>query len=139
MALFSRKKKESPAPAAPLKAAPKEDKKVEKKAATAARAPANLSVRKRAVDGVLLGPRITEKATDGTARGCYVFDIRRDAGKRDVKEAIIARYGVTPRLVRTSPVMPKSVTTRGSRKAGVKRGGKKAYVYLNAGDKIELA
>lgn len=94
---------------------------------------------KRPVDYVLLSPRITEKATGGNAFGCYVFDIPKRAGKRDVRDAIVARYKLVPRLVRTAMVRSKNVLTRGSRKAGVKAGGKKAYVYLKAGDKIELA
>lgn len=97
------------------------------------------AVLKRAVDYVLISPRITEKATGGNAWGCYVFDIPKGAGKRDVRDAIVARYGLVPRHVGTAMVKSKNVLTRGSRKAGVKAGGKKAYVYLKAGDKIELA
>ncbi len=136
MALFSRKKKETTAQAtvAPAKVAKKEEK-VDTKEAKISKA---LVVRKRGLDSVLLSPRITEKATGGNAIGCYVFDIPRGAGKRDVREAVIARYGVTPRQIRTTKVMAKNVLTRGSRKSGVKAGGKKAYVYLKAGDKIEL-
>lgn len=136
MALFKRKKKEevvTPTPAgaqnAVSKAVP----------AVVATTPLVDARAKRAVDGVLLRPRITEKATDGTAHGCYVFDIPKSATKRDVARAVAVRYGVTPRMVRTAMIKSKNVVTRRSNRAGVKPGGKKAYVYLNAGDKIELA
>lgn len=143
MALFSRKKKEVLAPvAAPAKkevrkTAEKTENSVPPSAPAAGRS--SPPVPKRPLDYVFLSPRITEKAAGANAAGCYVFNIPASAGKREVRDSIIARYGVVPRMVRTTKVMAKNVLTRGSRKAGVKAGGKKAYVYLKEGAKIELA
>lgn len=86
---------------------------------------------------VLKAPRITEKATDSIANSnAYVFDVSPRANKVLIAQAVKARYGVTPIKVNIVPVPSKKVFSRGKR--GVKSGGKKAYVYLKKGDKIEL-
>ena len=85
---------------------------------------------------VLLRPRITEKASLSSSSHVYVFDISLEADKRRVAEAITRIYSVTPRKVRIVPVPSKQVFVRGKR--GVKKGGRKAYVYLNKEDKIEI-
>lgn len=85
---------------------------------------------------VLRSPRITEKALTAQARGVFVFEVAARATKRTVKEAIYALYKVTPRKVAMVTMPKKSVVIKG--KAGVSGGGKKAYVYLKKGDKIEI-
>ncbi|MEK7179926.1 MAG: 50S ribosomal protein L23 [Patescibacteria group bacterium] len=85
---------------------------------------------------VLLRPRITEKASLSSTQHVYVFDISLGANKRDVSKAIMRIYSVTPKQVRIVPVPSKQVFVRG--KWGVKKGGRKAYVYLNKEDKIEI-
>ena len=78
---------------------------------------------KHAKENILHSPRITEKASAQAALDCYVFNIHKDAAKRDVSDAVRAIYKVSPRMVRLATVA----------------GKKKAYVYLKKGDKIELA
>lgn len=86
---------------------------------------------------VLLRPRITEKAALAADKnGVYVFEVAKDANKNSIKASVKAVYGVTPRMVRVATIPSKAVFFRGKR--GVKTGGKKAYVYLKKGDKIEL-
>lgn len=86
---------------------------------------------------VLLRPRITEKAAIGADRnGVYVFEVTPNASKQAIAASVKAAYKVTPIRVRTAKIAPKAVFVRGKR--GVKKGGKKAYVYLKKGDKIEL-
>ena len=86
---------------------------------------------------VLKSPRITEKAVIASeAKGMYAFNVTANATKRSVAEAVKAQYKVTPIRVNLLPVPGKKVF-RG--KWGVKKGGKKAYVYLKKGDKIEFA
>ena len=86
---------------------------------------------------ILVAPRITEKASDVTLGNVYVFDIAPFANKILVTAAIKDVYGITPKKVRITKVPKKSV--RGRRgQMGSKGGGKKAYVYLKAGDTIEL-
>lgn len=86
---------------------------------------------------VLLRPRITEKAAISADRaGVYVFEVLPSATKKSIAASVKAAYKVTPVKVRVAKIAPKAVFIRG--KKGVKKGGKKAYVYLKKGDKIEL-
>ena len=86
---------------------------------------------------VLLRPRITEKAIlSADKSGVYVFEVTEDASKAAIKASIKALYNVTPVKIHTAKIAPKNVFIRGKR--GVQSGGKKAYVYLKKGDKIEL-
>lgn len=85
---------------------------------------------------VLIRPRVTEKASAHSARGVYVFEVRRDAAKREVAAAVRALYNITPVKVAVAPIPRKKVTVKGRR--GITGGGKKAYVYLRPGDKIEV-
>lgn len=86
---------------------------------------------------VLLRPRITEKAALGADKaGVYVFEVASRATKAQIAGSIKATYKVTPVKVRTVTMKPAAVFVRGKR--GMQKGGKKAYVYLKKGDKIEL-
>ncbi|MEK7569509.1 MAG: 50S ribosomal protein L23 [Patescibacteria group bacterium] len=85
---------------------------------------------------IIKNPRVTEKGSLLGATGAYVFDITDDAGKDEVKKAIFALYKVKPRKVNILKVPAKKMRSRG--KVGVKSGGRKAVVYLSAGDKIEF-
>ncbi len=85
----------------------------------------------------LLRPRITEKAAIGADRsGVYVFEVTPKSTKKDISASVKAIYKVEPVRVRTASIPDKKVFIRG--KWGVRKGGKKAYVYLKKGDKIEL-
>lgn len=70
-------------------------------------------------------------------RGVYAFVVRRDATKRDVKDAVELLFKVTPMKIRIVNRPPRS---RRSRVRGTMTapGMKKAYVYLKAGDRINL-
>lgn len=88
-------------------------------------------------ENVLLRPRITEKAALSADRsGVYVFEVSENSNKHTIAASVKAVYKVTPVRVRVAKIAPKAVFVRGKR--GVKKGGKKAYVYLKKGDKIEL-
>jgi ribosomal protein L23 len=88
---------------------------------------------------VLTQARITEKASYVAQDGVYVFDISAQATKRDIMSAVKSLYGVTPRKV--AVVTVKSKTRRNARtgKTGIKKGGRKAYVYLKSGETITIA
>ena len=81
-------------------------------------------------------PKITEKASQAAERNVYTFDIAVGANKMEIKKAIFALYKVKPVKVNVLTVTKKTVMSKG--KAGVKGGGRKALVYLKAGDKIEI-
>lgn len=120
MALFGNKKKEV------------ETKTEEKKLAVAetpARAPRDLSF-------VLARPRITEKATMLAGSNAYAFEVATSATKREIAAAVKEKYNVTPIKVAIVRIPSKQVIVRNRK--GVKRGGKKAYVYLKKGETIEF-
>lgn len=92
----------------------------------------------RDLAGVLVKARVSEKAYYATEKGVYVFEVRMDATKHDVRDAIRAKYNVTPRKINITKQNPRSFFSRQRGRAMTKRGLKKAYVYLKAGDTIEL-
>lgn len=86
---------------------------------------------------LIIRPRITEKASDKAMnQNTYVFDVAPHANKISVGKAIQELYKVHPVKVSILPVPRKQVFVRG--KWGKTKGGKKAYVYLKKGDKIEF-
>ncbi|TSD02907.1 MAG: ribosomal L23 family protein [Parcubacteria group bacterium Athens0714_16] len=86
---------------------------------------------------VLKNARITEKATDlSQDHNVYVFEVDKNTNKREISKAVKTFYNVTPEKIRTVKIPLKNVISRGKR--GVKSGGKKAYIYLKKGDKLEL-
>jgi|SRR3989338_9758046 len=86
--------------------------------------------------GPVLSLRMTEKATLASDKGTYVFNVLKDATKSEIKKAIIKGYKVTPNKIRIVTIKRKEVIVRG--RLGTKKGGKKAYIYLKKGDKIEM-
>jgi large subunit ribosomal protein L23 len=92
------------------------------------------------LSNVILRPRITEKgAVLATDAQTYVFDVATDATKTEIKAAIKQIYKVTPVKIAVLQVPDKKVRVRGQqRKMGVKTGGKKAYIFLKKGDRIEF-
>lgn len=85
---------------------------------------------------VLLRPRITEKATDQSAKNAYIFEVNPGSNKKEIAQAIKEFYKVTPIAIHTMRIPAKNVFSRG--RQGKTAGGKKAVVYLKAGDKIEV-
>lgn len=91
----------------------------------------------RTLSGILLRPRVTEKATDVSAvSNAYVFEVSDKTTKPQVISAVKEIYKVTPKKVAMVKIPRKKIFVRG--KWGVRSGGKKAYVYLKSGDKIEF-
>lgn len=87
---------------------------------------------------VLLKPYISEKAFLAGERNVYVFEIAHDATKRDVARAIKIAYNVEPVKVRTAKLPGKVASHRMPGRPGMRKGTKKAYVYLKEGDKLSL-
>lgn len=122
MALFSRKKKADAETKVPA---------VAKVAVKALSTDRNLA-------SVIISPRITEKAVSLGEKNVYAFNVRKDATKFLVRDAIKALYGLTPVKVNIVNKKP-AVRFSGSRQKAVKVSGhKKAYVYLKKGDTINL-
>lgn len=85
---------------------------------------------------VILRPHITEKAGIQSEKGVYTFDINPRANKPMVKLAIQEIYKVTPRKINIAQVKSANKNFKGIR--GESSTGKKAYVFLKEGDKIEF-
>jgi len=85
---------------------------------------------------IIKRPHISERASDEAAKGVYVFDVETKATKPQIRSAIRALFNVTPVKVRTVTVHPKKILVKG--RPGIRSGGKKAYVYLKKGEKIEV-
>ncbi len=85
---------------------------------------------------IIKNPRITEKASFAQEQNVYTFDISSGANKTEIKKAIFSLFKVKPVKVNVLPIPRKNIMSKG--KIGVKGGGRKALVYLKAGDKIEF-
>ena len=88
---------------------------------------------------ILISPRVTEKGAYLAEAGAYVFNVAKNANKKAICHAVKEIYKVSPRKVTLLAIPRKRVMTRGTNRMGQTAGGKKAYVFLKKGDKIELA
>ena len=87
---------------------------------------------------ILMSPRVTEKVTMlMESRNIYTFEIGQSATKRSITEVVQRLYKVKPVKVRIAAIPRKTVFVRG--KVGYKGGGRKAYIYLKTGDKLDMS
>jgi len=114
--------------------APKEE--VKKEAKSTPKKGENASGGLSVSQDVLLRPHITEKASILAEDNAYTFEILASANKTEIAKAIKELYKVTPKKINITYSPAKKVITRGN--IGVKKGKKKAIVYLKKGDKIEF-
>src|SRR5689334_7962424 len=77
---------------------------------------------------IIISPRITEKGAYLSSHGAYLFNVAKDASKRDIATAIHTLYKVVPRKVTLVSVPRKRVSTRvgrrGQTRVGHSAGGK---------------
>ena len=88
----------------------------------------------------LLRPWLTEKSTRLTEqKGQYVFKVKPDADKSDIKKAVEEKFGVDVRSIRTVICKGKAKRqyTRKGMIAGKKSDWKKAIVTLGSGQVID--
>ena|SRR3989344_2429695 len=88
------------------------------------------------VTRILKNPRITEKAAHLSGNRVYTFDITSSATKNTIARAVTQVYKVVPERITVSTIAAKKVFRKGG--WGVKKGGRKAMVFLKKGDKIEF-
>ena len=84
---------------------------------------------------VLLGPIVSEKTTLATANNQYVFKVRTDSNKREIRAAVEELFGVTVEGVTTSNVKGKKKIYKG--KTGQRVNWKKAVVRVSEGQMID--
>ncbi len=92
----------------------------------------------RNVSAVILKPRITEKTALLGDKNVYTFEIKKNASKYDVRDAIKALYKVTPERIHIVNKQPRHSMSRMRGRDMMEHGLRKAYVYLKKGDRIEL-
>jgi len=85
---------------------------------------------------ILREPHISEKATDLSDNGKYIFKVFQNANKIQIKNAVSALYGVNVKEVNIINIKSKSRKMRNV--SGHKPGYKKAVVMLQEGQKIEI-
>lgn len=85
---------------------------------------------------LLKEPHISEKATDLSENGKYVFKVYPKANKSEIKKAIANLYGVAVKDVNIINIKTKKRVMRG--RIGEKPGYKKAIITLERGHKIEI-
>jgi len=85
---------------------------------------------------VIRRPVVTEKSTQASEANAVVFEVRKDAGKRLIKEAIETLFDVKVKAVNTVVAKGKSKRFRGV--AGRRADHKKAYVTLEEGHMIDV-
>lgn len=101
-------------------------------------AKAKVTEKKVEKKSALIKARITEKSVlSQEKRNIYTFNVEKDATKSQVITSVKATYKVTPLDVRMVTIPKKQKFFRGA--WGTRGGGKKAYVYLKKGDKIDVA
>ena len=84
---------------------------------------------------VLLGPHVSEKASLAAERGQVVFRVAPDATKPEIKKAVEALFGKKVGSVQVLNV--KGKTKRTAHGVGLRKGYRKAYVTLAAGETLE--
>jgi len=87
---------------------------------------------------VLRKPIITEKSTQGTALGKFVFEVDRRSTKTEIKRAIKKFFGVSPVSIQTANVKGKVKQIRGQRRKVKRPDWKKAIISLKEGEKIDI-
>ena len=85
---------------------------------------------------IILGPVVTEKATDLQKEGVYILKVPRSVTKIEIKNAVEELFDVKVQKVRTLTVKPKYRQWRG-KKVGKTSRWKKAIVKLREGHVIE--
>lgn len=89
------------------------------------------------LQGIIIGPRITEKAAYSSEKNAYVFNVAMRANKIQIARAIKTLYKVDPIKVTVSIGKPVAVFVRGTR--GMSKAYKKATIFLSKNQKIEIA
>jgi large subunit ribosomal protein L23 len=85
---------------------------------------------------VILGPVITEKATEGSEHNQVTFRVRLDANKPEIKTAVEELFSVKVKAVNTMRV--KGKTKRFRNIPGRRSDWKKAIVTLQEGHSIDV-
>ena len=90
------------------------------------------------LSSVIIKPHVTEKSVSQNEKNVYIFMVKRDASKYEIKAAVQQLFKVTPVRVNTVNKRPRRFMSRRLGRQLVEKGTKKAYVYLKDGDSISI-
>ena len=85
----------------------------------------------------IIAPVITEKATKISERNQYVFKVKIDSNKKEIKEAIEKLFKVKVKNVNTIKIKGKSKMFKGTK--GKRSDYKKAIICLNDGENLDYS
>jgi large subunit ribosomal protein L23 len=89
------------------------------------------------LEGIILSPRVTEKAAYSAEKNAYTFNVAVRANKIQIARAIAVMYNVHPVKVTISLKKPQMILVRN--RIGMTKHEKKATVFLPKGETIEIA
>lgn len=95
--------------------------------------------KRKEAGAVILSPRITEKGAVAGEHNAYIFNVSALANKKEVARAIEEMFKVRPVAVRMVRTAGKRKLTRGTNRFGQSAQQKKAYVYLQKGQTIDIS
>lgn len=90
-----------------------------------------------ALVGVVRRPHVSEKAYRVSGLRQYAFVVQSRASKRQIQEAVEAKYGVT--VIAVNTIRTPGKARRWRNVVGISARPKKAIVTLKEGDSIELS
>ena len=85
----------------------------------------------------VIAPIITEKATKISEKNQYVFKVKIDSNKKEIKQAIEKLFKVKIKKIKTIKIKGKSKIFKGTK--GKRSDYKKAIICLNKGENLDYS
>ena len=85
----------------------------------------------------IIAPVITEKATKISEKNQYVFKVKIDSNKKEIKKAIEKLFKVKIKKIKTIKIKGKSKIFKGTK--GRRSDYKKAIICLNKGENLDYS
>ena len=86
---------------------------------------------------IVIAPIITEKATKISEKNQYVFKVKIDSNKREIKKAIEKLFKVKIKTIKTIKIKGKNKIFKGTK--GRRSDYKKAIICLNKGENLDYS
>ena len=85
----------------------------------------------------ILSPIITEKATKISEKNHFVFKVKIDSNKKEIKEAVEKLFKVKVKNIKTKKIKGKNKIFKGTK--GKRSDYKKAIICLNKGESLDYS
>ena len=85
----------------------------------------------------IIAPVITEKATKVSERNQYVFKVKIDSNKKEIKQAVEKLFKVKIKKIKTIKIKGKNKIFKGTK--GKRSDYKKAIICLNKGENLDYS